>query len=220
MLRFDDVVAALGRVAEHDLGLQTIPVQSIVGTVNRRNGEFDRMFRPRSRRLQRRWQRIAAARRRGETVPPIDVYRIGELHFVQDGHHRVSVARAHGDTTIDARVRAVQTTLAATDALMPGELRLTRKEQGARVPRAGAAASGGTRVSKLAGSKRGAGSSLRTPAWCTTVRSPRVCREAELVSWWSERRLAADGARPTAIGPGGPDPSGPPESQGGGGTVP
>jgi hypothetical protein len=114
MLRFDDVAAALGRVGEHDAGVETIALESIVGTVSRRSDEFDRMFRPRSRRLQTRWQRIAAARRRGEMFPPIDVYRIGELHFVRDGHHRVSVARAHGDTTIDARVRQVQTATAAT----------------------------------------------------------------------------------------------------------
>ncbi len=45
-------------------------------------------------------------------MPPIDVYRIGELHFVRDGHHRVSVARAYGDPTIDAHIREVQTTFA------------------------------------------------------------------------------------------------------------
>jgi hypothetical protein len=76
MLLFEDVVAALGRVTEYDLGLQTIALESIVGTVDRRSGEFDRQFRPGSRRLQSRWQKIAAARRRGETMPPIDVYRI------------------------------------------------------------------------------------------------------------------------------------------------
>lgn len=118
MLRFDDVAAALGRVGEHDAGVETIALESIVGTVSRRSDEFDRMFRPRSRRLQTRWQRIAAARRRGEMMPPIDVYRIGELHFVRDGHHRVSVARAQGDTTIDARVRHVQTAMTATNKLM------------------------------------------------------------------------------------------------------
>ncbi len=115
MLPFDDVVAAQGRVAEHDLGLQTIALDSIVGTLSRRNGEFDRLFRPRTARLQSRWQRIAAARRRGETMPPIDVYRIGALHFVRDGHHRVSVARAYGDTTIDAYVREVQTKVTTTN---------------------------------------------------------------------------------------------------------
>jgi hypothetical protein len=129
MLLFDEVVAALGRVAERDLGLQVIRLESIVGTVDRRNGEFDRLFRPRSHRLQRRWQRIAAARRRGETMPPIDVYRIGELHFVQDGHHRVSVARAHGDATIEARVREVETRVAATNGLRPRDLWLTHHER-------------------------------------------------------------------------------------------
>jgi hypothetical protein len=118
MLPFDEVVTALGRVAEHDLGPQAIALESIVGTVSRRSGEFDRRFRPRTRRLQSRWQRIAAARRRGETMPPIDVYRIGALHFVQDGHHRVSVARALGDSTIEAHVREVQTVVPATDELL------------------------------------------------------------------------------------------------------
>ncbi|MEA2147217.1 MAG: hypothetical protein QOG59_2804 [Solirubrobacteraceae bacterium] len=120
MLPLDDVIATAGWGAEHDLGLQMIALDSIVGTVDRRSSEFDRCFRPRSRRSQVRWQRIAAARRRGETMPPIDVYRIGELHFVQDGHHRVSVARAAGDTMIEARVREVETAVAAPDGLMLG----------------------------------------------------------------------------------------------------
>jgi hypothetical protein len=130
ILPFDEVVTALGRVAEHDLGLQTIALESIVGTVSRRSGEFDRQFRPRTRRLQGRWQRIAAARRRGEAMPPIDVYRVGELHFVQDGHHRVSIARAFGDTTIEARVREVKTTLAPTYELMLGSRSRTQLRLG------------------------------------------------------------------------------------------
>jgi hypothetical protein len=122
LVPLDEVVAALGRVGERDVGLRKIALDSIVGTVDRHSGEFDRRFRPRSYRLQKRWQQIAAARRRGETMPPIDVYRVGELYFVQDGHHRVSVAHAQGDTTIDARVRQVQTTIAATAGLTPGDL--------------------------------------------------------------------------------------------------
>jgi hypothetical protein len=113
MLRFDQVVRASGRASEHDVGTRPIALASIVGTVDRRGGDFDRLFRPRTDRLRSRWQRIAAARRRGETMPPIDVYRVGHLHFVIDGHHRVSVARAQGDTTIDARIREVQTRLPA-----------------------------------------------------------------------------------------------------------
>ena len=119
MLRFDQVVGALGRASEHDVGMRSIALASIVGTVDRRSDDFDRLFRPRTDRLRSRWQRIAAARRRGETMPPIDVYRVGELHFVIDGHHRVSVARAQGDATIDAHIREVQTTAPATDACVP-----------------------------------------------------------------------------------------------------
>ena len=96
-------MAALGRRGERSLGLQTIRLDSIVGTVDR-GREFDRRFRPTSGRVRTRWERIAAAQRRGESMPPIDVYRIGELHFVKDGHHRVSVARALGHRR-DRRLR-------------------------------------------------------------------------------------------------------------------
>ena len=80
-----------------------IPLDSIVGTVDRRRGDFDRSFRP-SPSTRGRWERIAEARKRGEAMPPIDVFRIGDLYFVQDGHHRVSVARAMGDKDINANV--------------------------------------------------------------------------------------------------------------------
>src|SRR5215213_5746783 len=107
MLPFEEVVSALGRRSQRMLGVQTIPLDSIVGTVDRRRGEFDRAFRPASTGTRGRWEAIALARRRGEAMPPVDVYRVGDLHFVQDGHHRVSVARAQGDTHIDARVTEV-----------------------------------------------------------------------------------------------------------------
>ena len=103
MLSFDEVVDALGRVGERDLGVRSIPIETIVGTVDRRK-EFDREFRPTSSRARARFERIAEAARRGVSMPPIDVYRIGELHFVRDGHHRVAVARAQGRDTIDAHV--------------------------------------------------------------------------------------------------------------------
>jgi hypothetical protein len=129
MLPFEEVVEALGRVGEHDLGIQTIALDSVVGTVDRRQGAFDREFRPRSTDTRGRWERIAAARRRGEAMPPIDVYRIGELHFVRDGHHRVSVARALGDTVIEARVREVETKLGAGLELRLRDLPLKAHER-------------------------------------------------------------------------------------------
>ena len=108
ILPFDEVVDALGMVGETQLGLQTIPLDSVVGTVDRTR-DFDRGFRPTTPRVRGRWQRIAAAQRRGEAFPPISVYRIGELHFVRDGHHRVSVARSLGRKDIDAYVTLVET---------------------------------------------------------------------------------------------------------------
>jgi hypothetical protein len=129
MLPFDEVAHALGRRGESDLGVQAIALDSIVGTVDRRRGEFDRSFRPTSAELRSRWERIAAARRRGEAMAPIDVYRIGELHFVIDGHHRVSVARAFGDATIEARVRNVQTRLGAGRELRLRDLPLKKHER-------------------------------------------------------------------------------------------
>jgi hypothetical protein len=112
ILPFDEVVQALGYRGERNLGLETIELDSIVGTVDR-SREFDRLFRPTSRRLRQRWERINKAMREGKGMPPIDVYRIGELHFVRDGHHRVSVARALGLEVIEARVTEILTAVGA-----------------------------------------------------------------------------------------------------------
>lgn len=121
ILPFDEVVAALGRTGERRLGLQVIPLDSIVGSVDRTR-DFDRWFRPRSRRTRERWERLARAQRRGEGIPPIDVYRVGELHFVRDGHHRVSVAHALGLRAIDAFVTEVTTKIDATGIGRRGDL--------------------------------------------------------------------------------------------------
>jgi hypothetical protein len=129
MLPFEEVVAALGRRTERDLGIRPIPLDSIVGTVDRRRGEFDRSFRPATPGVRGRWEAIAAARRQGVALPPIDVYRIADLHFVQDGHHRVSVARALGDKEIHARVREVRTKLGAERKLRLRDLPLKQHER-------------------------------------------------------------------------------------------
>jgi hypothetical protein len=121
ILPFDEVVSALGRTGEKRLGLQIIPLDSIVGSVDRTR-DFDRWFRPRTGRSRERWERLARAQRRGEAIPPIDVYRVGELHFVKDGHHRVSVAHALGFRSIDAFVTEVTTKIDATGISRRGDL--------------------------------------------------------------------------------------------------
>jgi hypothetical protein len=105
-------VQALGRTGERRLGVQVISLDSIVGTVDR-SREFDRSFRPTSPRVRDRWQQINLAQRKGQAMPPIDVYRIGEVHFVKDGHHRVSVARSLGYRDIEAYVTEVITQVGA-----------------------------------------------------------------------------------------------------------
>jgi hypothetical protein len=128
VLPFEEVVQALGRRGERRLGLQTIELDSIVGTVDRAR-DFDRRFLPTSGRVRSRWERIATATRRGEEIPPIDVYRIGELHFVKDGHHRVSVARALGFKVVDAYVTEVQTEVGAGREITMKDLPLKGHER-------------------------------------------------------------------------------------------
>lgn len=118
ILFLDDVVGALGKTGQVRLGLRSIPIDSIVGTVDRGHG-FDGEFRPTTKRVRQRWERIAGATRRGEHFPPIDVYRVGTVHFVQDGHHRVSVARQLGHEVIEARVTEIRT------RIPPSEIGLT-----------------------------------------------------------------------------------------------
>jgi hypothetical protein len=128
VLPFEEVVAALGRRGERRLGVHTIELDSIVGSVDR-SRDFDRRFLPTSGRVRSRWERIATATRRGEEIPPIDVYRIGELHFVKDGHHRVSVARAMGFKVIDAYVTDVLTEVGADREITIADLPLKSHER-------------------------------------------------------------------------------------------
>jgi hypothetical protein len=121
VLPYEEVVQALGFVSERQLGLQVVALDSIVGTVDR-GRDFDRRFRPTSGRLRSRWEQIATIARRGDPLPPIDLLRIGEIHFVRDGHHRVSVARALGREDIDAYVTEVQTRVGAERTITLAEL--------------------------------------------------------------------------------------------------
>jgi hypothetical protein len=108
LLQLDEVTGALGWRGERQLGLQTIPLDTIVGTTEQRH-DFDRHFRPTTSRVRERWEQLALAQRRGAAIPPIEVYRVGGQHFVSDGHHRVSIAAATGQQAIDAYVTEILT---------------------------------------------------------------------------------------------------------------
>jgi hypothetical protein len=123
VLPYSEVLDALGFVSERQIGLQVVALETIVGSVDRGH-DFDRRFRPTSARVRSRWEQIATAVRRGEPLPPVDLLRIGEIHFVRDGHHRVSVARALGLNEIDAYVTEVVTRVGAERAITLADLPL------------------------------------------------------------------------------------------------
>lgn len=139
-MSFDEVVNALGRRAENYLGTKLIPLDAIVGSVDKVR-DFDRRFRPTSARSRQRWERLARASRTGEEIPPIDVYQVGDYYFVRDGHHRVSVARSLGLDVIEARVTAIDTFLTPVgiDARADLELKHWRRIMLQRVPFTGEA---------------------------------------------------------------------------------
>ncbi len=87
-------------------GLQSIPVDCIHGSVSD-NRSFDGAFRPRRMASRDRWTRVYIGLFEGAAIPPIEVYKVGDTYYVEDGHHRVSVARVLGMKTIEALVTEI-----------------------------------------------------------------------------------------------------------------
>ena len=107
LLTLDEVTGALGMRGERYLGLQTIRLAEIVGTIDSRR-DFDRRFRPASNRVRSRWEQLALAQRRGAPIPPIEVYRAGDLHFVSDGHWTFALLGCLGSSRSWQRPRGVR----------------------------------------------------------------------------------------------------------------
>jgi hypothetical protein len=107
LLSFHDVKQILRPKNEVYAGMQTVPIDRIVGSEGRYQ-DFDRHFLPRTSNLRQRWERVDEARLTDVILPPIQLYEIGGLYFVRDGNHRVSVAKAQGVEFIDAEVISLQ----------------------------------------------------------------------------------------------------------------
>jgi hypothetical protein len=104
LLPFDavmDILQTYEQIAHREP--QMIPLDKIVGSVGRYK-DFTRSFLPRSGALMERWARVERHMEQLEGVPPIDVFKVGDVYFVADGNHRVSVARANGFDQIEAYV--------------------------------------------------------------------------------------------------------------------
>jgi hypothetical protein len=103
MLSLEEVRARLNVRGQRYLGLKPVPLNNIIGSEGRYE-DFDRHFLPRSDTLKHRWSRIDRAMQEAVHLPPVDLYKIGDVYFVRDGNHRVSVARQMGADFIDANV--------------------------------------------------------------------------------------------------------------------
>ena len=109
LLSYEDVAAKLKLSARSDAGNQSIPINAIVGSVGR-YADFTRSFLPRKLEDRERWARVKAEfLASGNSMPPIEVYKVGDAYFVLDGNHRVSVARREGFEFIEAHVIEVRT---------------------------------------------------------------------------------------------------------------
>jgi hypothetical protein len=107
LLSFDQVKGKLHLRGSVYRGVQSVPVKSIVGSVDRYR-DFDRAFLPAQAYTADRWKSINRAFYRAEELPPVKLYKVGDAYFVLDGHHRVSVAREHDVEYIDAEVIEVR----------------------------------------------------------------------------------------------------------------
>ncbi len=94
-------------------GMQEVPVEKIVGSVGRYR-DFDNAFLPTQEATSGRWRKINRAFYNDVSLPPVNLYKVGDVYFVLDGNHRVSVAREHGVKYIDADVQEAVTAVPLT----------------------------------------------------------------------------------------------------------
>ena len=120
LLSYEEVAQKLKLSARADRGIRQIPVRAIVGSVGRYT-DFTRTFLPRQREDEQRWVRLKTAVSPA-AFPPIDVYKVGDVYFVLDGNHRVSIARQEGMENIDAYVTEIQTPVPLTPDIQPDDL--------------------------------------------------------------------------------------------------
>jgi uncharacterized protein (TIGR00730 family) len=108
LLSFDEVRSRLQIRGQRYVGVQTIPLDKIVGSVGRYQ-EFSRAFLPTQEFIRERWKRVYEVAHAPTGFPPIDVYKIGDAYFVRDGHHRVSVLHELGASTVEATITELDT---------------------------------------------------------------------------------------------------------------
>ena len=123
LLSYDEIKEKLHIGGPIYRGIKTVRVDQIAGSLNRYH-EFDRVFLPASDTLAERWQRVNRAFYQEISLPPVVLYKVGQVYFVVDGHHRVSVAREQGQIEIEAEVRECATRVNITANIKTEDLEI------------------------------------------------------------------------------------------------
>ena len=121
LLSYDEIKEKLHIGGPIYRGVKTVLVDQIAGSLNRYH-EFDNVFLPASDQLADRWQSVNRAFYQEISLPPVVLYKVGQVYFVVDGHHRVSVARQQGQIYIEAEVRECATRVNITADIQPEDL--------------------------------------------------------------------------------------------------
>ena len=121
LMSFDEVRTRFHLHEEHYQGVHDVPLTQIVGSVGRYK-DFTATFLPKSNQMQERWSRVYAVANSMQGPPPIELYKVGDVYFVRDGNHRVSVARELGAKTIEAHVTELPTTVPLRPGMTDREL--------------------------------------------------------------------------------------------------
>src|SRR5512147_587550 len=127
LLSYDDVKSALHIGGPIYRGVRTVRVEDIVGSLNRYH-QFDRAFLPVEDTIGSRWQSVDRAFYQEISLPPVVLYKVGQVYFVVDGHHRVSVAREQGQLYIEAEVRECATRVNITADIKLDDLEILKNK--------------------------------------------------------------------------------------------
>ena len=121
LLSYEQVRQMLKGKTGAAVGLKEIPLAAIVGSVGRYT-DFTRSFLPLQDSDEARWARVQLKNLSMDGLPPVEVYQVGEVYFVHDGNHRVSVARQLGTSHIEAYVVQIDTLVPLSPDIQPDDL--------------------------------------------------------------------------------------------------
>lgn len=111
LLNLNEIERSTPLGGRSDAGVRLVSLNAIRGSEGRA-ADFDIKFNPLQEHTRERWISVASALQAGVALPPVKLVQIGNVYYVRDGHHRISVAMYRGQKEIEAEVsvwRVVET---------------------------------------------------------------------------------------------------------------